>query len=266
MSANTSPSPRWYFLLLVASKWINGPSSLVLQRSPSSLRDLPRCVVQTLETTSSVATKAEWLLEQLHENNVDFFLEILSSRNPWKKIWNVSKFAFFSQDFVLIPGIVGTVLPTSSFQATSFFLLDSITIQWEQPLWYINSVALRPPWDSWKWGPSCCVTSHEFSPPKASWGFGKSPAISGNLGWWDIIIWPDLSKSSKSVIPWIHPESQQSARWFPCYFPGLFQWFLRPIRKDILGGSSPNDLPKKGETGRFLLGNLFFGGWDLPTW
>ena len=42
------------------------------------------------------------------------------------------------------------------------------------------------------------ATSHNRFPPKGSWG-RELPLFQGNLGWWNIILWPDSIKSKEIV-------------------------------------------------------------------
>ena len=44
---------------------------------------------------------------------------------------------------------------------------------------------------------------HDQKPTKCSWGRETGPLISGNLGWWNIIIWPDHFRFSASHQGWL---------------------------------------------------------------
>ncbi len=49
------------------------------------------------------------------------------------------------------------------------------------------------------------ATSHEFSPPKGSWGM-EIPLFQGNLGWWNSTIWPDSCIGEYTMEVWQEKE------------------------------------------------------------
>ncbi len=120
-------------------------------------------------------------------------------------------FLFLSTGVPTVSRFTETSLHPSRSRCVRFLTSSHRTssLQFWMPL-QINlmlSSSSRSIWDD-NWTRSCgdrcsnlvkfVATSHDRFPPKGSWG-RELPLFQGNLGWWNIIIWPDPIKSKEIV-------------------------------------------------------------------
>ena len=78
------------------------------------------------------------------------------------------------------------------------------------------------------------ATSHEFSPKMVFFFKREIPLFQGNLGWWNIIIWPDLMVRIKNIFDsWkgrLKRQKPFQSSWFFQLFFHMNQWNLTQRR------------------------------------